>query len=188
MQSVRALFPAAKCHRCRPVHLKVPDATTVGGQYRTCVSTCKATLASMGFSHWEVAFGLKVFVAIEPRSGTLVGIRAPVHAVLRRKVDDEALEYMDPSPEVDEHHIFFIPIPTLFTAHQKALILASPTSARLGLVLIDLDELPYSAACRASDPCDALLAKGNVDSLSLVWVQDGKVFTMCGDGALSAMP
>lgn len=183
LPEVKGLFPSDKAQRHAPVHINVPREDDKGTRYRTCVTTCLKALSQTTNRDWEITFGLKVYVATDPLSGAFLGVKAPVHAVLRKKVDGTPkFKYKDPSPEVGETQILFIPIPSMFTDIQRDCIVAAPGCARLGAVLFDFGSLPYAAACRAASEHDAMLAKEKLSRLMLVVLREDRAYTVDAKG------
>lgn len=131
--------------------------------------------------------GLKVF-AFSP-FGEIVGLKAPVHCVLRRRRRGEAdFEYRDCTPEKGEDSVFFIPIPDLLTAEQWKVALERPQAMRLGSVIVNVavssDYRPYVDLVKMVNPGDRILGAANVEGLTCYVIdEDGEAWLLTKDGS-----
>jgi hypothetical protein len=132
--------------------------------------------------------GLKVF-AYSP-FGEIVGLKAPVHCVLRRRrggEDDFDFEYRDCTPEKDEDSVFFIPIPDLLTAEQWKVALERPHAMRLGTVIVNVavssDYPPYVDLVKMIDARDRMLGAADVEALTCYVIEDGEAWLLTKDGS-----
>ena len=176
MSAVRCLFPKLKRDRHAPCLLATPVAPPTSFGYYTCISTCLAELELE--AAWEVCFGLKVYIGMHKITGEMLGIKAPVHVVLRRRRSSGSFEYKDPSPEIDERCVLFIPCPEIYSQVQKEMIFANPGDARMGYVLFDLDkssDSTYSAMVQKVDWGTTFLMADHVEYMPLFMVCDGDV-------------
>lgn len=148
---------------------------------------------------WETCPGLQVFLCSDMYSHVPVGLRAPVHWVLRRPSANplHEWEYKDCTPADDETEIFFVPIPDMFTSAQGNVVDARPMDMRMGVVLVDFPnaskmpgEPSYTQQCMKYNPFDRATAVTRVRDLVhyIVDTEEGKVMTLERDGTAVECP
>ena len=108
-------------------------------------------------------FGLKVFIKPAKKSPAVDGVKAVVHAVIL-KPDGT---YRDPSPEINENNILFIPIPNMFSPCRQREIINCPLDFRLGSVIYNVEDPDFRNRVFELDECSELLFSTNVDEIRL---------------------
>lgn len=120
--------------------------------------------------------------------GEIVGLKAPVHCVLRRRSrGKDDFEYRDCTPETDEDSVFFIPIPDLLSSEQWKVALERPQAMRLGSVIVNVavssDYRPYVDLVKMLNPQDRILGAANVEGLTCYVIEDGEAWLLTKDGS-----
>lgn len=180
-----ALFHHEKKKRIPPVMLKIPDFRS-GGKYRTCVQTCASYIQENATGTPEMCLGLKVYVA--KRFSNMVGVKAVVHAVVRKREDKKdnptKYTYIDPSIEYGESYVLFIPIPDIYSDEQRRIILEDPKNARMGGVIFDLDdESEYTKSVLMNQNEKLLMTEENIYHIPLYIVRGENVYAVDYNGA-----
>ena len=129
-----------------------------------------------------IVFGLKVFV--QSKTPPVVdGIKAVAHAVLQ-STDGK---YRDPSPEWDEAHVMFIHVPHMFSQQQIDEIMISPEDARIGVVVLNVQDVGFCDHVFAMDPSARAMCARRVDQVPVLVVnkERGEVHEIHRDGSRS---
>ena len=131
--------------------------------------------------------------------GGIVGLRSPVHCVLRRHKagSDCDWEYKDCTAAEGEEVIFFIPIPDMLTKEQMMVATECPTDMRLGIVLVDIphpcslllgSHPSYTEICMQCNALDKMVAVTKVANLVHYIVKDRKAMILQCDGIIVDVP
>ena len=132
----------------------------------------------------KIRFGLKVFVKCT--SPPIVdGIKAVAHAVIEMANG----KYRDPSPELDETRIMFIPVPDMFSQTQIDEIVDSPEDVRMGIVLCNVQDSAFSDKVFEVEPATKLMCAPCAGKVRVYKanMQRGEVYEICRDGSRVAI-